>query len=454
MLKRLSALALALCLLAPLAARADQTSGCLPTSSLPGLTLVNTLNAWMKSASTTFSGTSAPATDCSLAVLTGQKWIDTTTAGYLKAKMHDGTSSVEYGRFDTANHWWVPPVGGGTASITSATTTDLWSKPEAAITVSGTTTITALANSSAVPGTVKYVTFSGILTLTHNGTSLIIPGAANITTAAGDTAEIHALTTSNVRVAKYTKASGLAIVPLAAASAHTIKSNITGSSAVPSDNSLSAVLDAELGSTQGQIIYRGASTWSVLSAGTAGQLLQTAGAGGNPAWVTVASRVLLATLTANNSASTLADTTSLTATYPAYEIIITNLIPASSTITCRIRVNVSGVQTSSYSSALVYTTNGANNPENQTTYVPCSGSSRLLNTGTGVNAQFTVMNPSQSSTSKAIFGIGTYPDSSTTIAAYTSGGYYTGGNAAVTGIEVSTSTGNWTSGTVKIYGLP
>lgn len=52
-----------------------------------------------------------------------------------------------------------------------------------------------------------------------------------------------------------------------------------------SEITASNVLDF-VGSTRGQILYRGASAWSVLSPGTSGQLLQTGGAGADPSWVT------------------------------------------------------------------------------------------------------------------------------------------------------------------------
>jgi hypothetical protein len=44
-----------------------------------------------------------------------------------------------------------------------------------------------------------------------------------------------------------------------------------------------------IGSTQGDILYRGASGWSVLPAGTSGHLLHTLGAGANPTWAQVLS---------------------------------------------------------------------------------------------------------------------------------------------------------------------
>ncbi len=53
---------------------------------------------------------------------------------------------------------------------------------------------------------------------------------------------------------------------------------------------ISQVLDW-LGSTQGSILYRGASAWTVLLPGTSGQALVTNGAGSNPAWATLTSSV-------------------------------------------------------------------------------------------------------------------------------------------------------------------
>ncbi len=54
--------------------------------------------------------------------------------------------------------------------------------------------------------------------------------------------------------------------------------------AAPGAVTLSAFLDGALASTQGDIMYRGASTWDALAPGTAGQVLKTAGAAANPVW--------------------------------------------------------------------------------------------------------------------------------------------------------------------------
>jgi hypothetical protein len=64
-----------------------------------------------------------------------------------------------------------------------------------------------------------------------------------------------------------------------------LKTNGTsGTSADPSWSDLSDLLDAALGSTQGNVLYRGASAWTVLSPGVAGALLATGGSSANPYW--------------------------------------------------------------------------------------------------------------------------------------------------------------------------
>ncbi len=71
-----------------------------------------------------------------------------------------------------------------------------------------------------------------------------------------------------------------------------------GAAANPSWTSSSYVLnsakvDAAFGSTQGDILYRNATVWTVLAPGTSGQLLQSGGAGGNLSWVSAASGFVL-----------------------------------------------------------------------------------------------------------------------------------------------------------------
>lgn len=70
----------------------------------------------------------------------------------------------------------------------------------------------------------------------------------------------------------------------AAIPSHDILSNITGGSAIPIANTLTATIDAAIGSTQGNILYRNATNWTVLAPGTTGQFLQTQGAASDVQW--------------------------------------------------------------------------------------------------------------------------------------------------------------------------
>lgn len=65
----------------------------------------------------------------------------------------------------------------------------------------------------------------------------------------------------------------------------TILANISGGAAPPTPQTVSDVLDNVFSNTQGDILYRNSSLWTVLSPGVVGQILQTGGVGANPSWV-------------------------------------------------------------------------------------------------------------------------------------------------------------------------
>lgn len=81
--------------------------------------------------------------------------------------------------------------------------------------------------------------------------------------------------------------SNIANASLSSAADSTIKSNISGSSASVSDNTITAVLDKQFGTTQGSVVYRGASSWSSLTPGTSGYFLKTNGSSANPSWANI-----------------------------------------------------------------------------------------------------------------------------------------------------------------------
>ena len=103
-------------------------------------------------------------------------------------------------------------------SLASAATVNIGAAAANAITITGTTTITAF--DTIASGAIRVLTFAGALTLTHNATSLILPGGANILTAAGDVAVMLSLGGGNWRCIAYQRASGKSLVP------HTVALNI------------------------------------------------------------------------------------------------------------------------------------------------------------------------------------------------------------------------------------
>ena len=80
---------------------------------------------------------------------------------------------------------------------------------------------------------------------------------------------------------------------LAAIANGDVIANVSGGVSAPVGVPLSGVLDT-LGSTEGDLIYRGASGWVVLGPGTSGQMLKSGGAGAPPSWATIAGSGLYA----------------------------------------------------------------------------------------------------------------------------------------------------------------
>jgi hypothetical protein len=83
------------------------------------------------------------------------------------------------------------------------------------------------------------------------------------------------------QVATYTPSGGGGLPSIA--SGDTL-ANLTSSSATPTGVTVSAMLDYVFTAAQGDILYRGASTWAVLAPGTSGLYLKTQGASANPIW--------------------------------------------------------------------------------------------------------------------------------------------------------------------------
>jgi len=113
---------------------------------------------------------------------------------------------------------------------------------------------------------------------TYTQTQYPSPGVSSIATSSPITGGTIT-TTGTISLAS----AGVSNAYLATMASNTVKANVTGGAASPTDATVTAVLDT-IGSTQGQMLYRGASSWSALTAGTSGQLLTSNGTTSSPSW--------------------------------------------------------------------------------------------------------------------------------------------------------------------------
>ncbi len=218
------------------AALAAQGSTCMPTAgTVSGLQFSQDVTTGLAALISSNSGNSAPTNTCAGTPVAGQVWLDTSGSPYL-LKIYDGTAWQVEGAVDSATGRWTPPLGGGSASIASATTTDLWSVQQSYISITGTTTITGFGGSSGVLGTFKVVSFAAATQLTYNATSMILPTGASITTAAGDKAVVVNLGSGNAAVVAYTRADGSSLAGGTLSAAVTFSGIITPTALTGSNN--------------------------------------------------------------------------------------------------------------------------------------------------------------------------------------------------------------------------
>lgn len=125
----------------------------------------------------------------------------------------------------------------------------------------------------------------------RSGDSMTIVRAQESTTARAFTAgaQCELRITNQGLVDKFAEdnlaAGGVALSKLADVATDTVLGRTASGTGAVSALGATDVLDM-LGSTQGNILYRNGSAWTVLAPGTAGQVLQSGGAAANPSWAT------------------------------------------------------------------------------------------------------------------------------------------------------------------------
>jgi hypothetical protein len=188
-------------------------------------------------------------------------------------------------------------------------------------------------------------------------------------------------------------------------------------------------------------VYPGQSI-RIISDGTNYQVINNVARGG---------RVLLNTLTASNSAI-LSDTTSITGSFSEYEVVFENILPAANNVSLGFQVHSGGTfQGASYFSTNVNAGSSVT-ATNNTTFILLSSPSLLQNTGAGFSGSLTIYTPSNTAAPKTIRGKGGHYNGSL-MNTQDFAGFWNGGNGAVDGFEAFMSSGNITSGVMKVYGI-
>lgn len=165
-----------------------------------------------------------------------------------------------------------------------------------------------------VSGGVSFPTFRAIdpldIPLLNSSSMPALTG--DVTSTAGSTVTTlapGAVKTTNIQTSAVTPSTilngAVGNIKLANMTANTIKGNITAGTAAPTDNTLTATLDALAGNLQGSVLYRNSSAWTALAPGTTGQFLMTQGAAADPVWngVSGASGGTVTSVTCNNGLS-------------------------------------------------------------------------------------------------------------------------------------------------------
>jgi hypothetical protein len=230
----------------------------------------------------------------------------------------------------------------------------------------------------------------------------------------------------------------------------TIKARITSGSGDPEDATLTQVLDLTGGAAQGDVLYRGASAWDNLAAGTSGQFLQTQGAGANPTWANPAV-VAIAQGTLTNATDL---SIALPSGYDAIEFEIQNFRPATDNVELRMRFSQSGsylAGASDYAWANYLGGNGftQDNADSEITIASVwgnaaaeFGSMRVL-----------VSSVSSNSIAKNASWVGYYTDTAGTPQANHGGGRLIANTDAIDGIRFLFSSGNISTGAYAVRGF-
>lgn len=164
----------------------SQASYNVPTGgSFSMVTFAGLMNGAYNALASQNAGASAPANGPGNAPQEFQTWFNTTNVNFPVLNVFDGVNWDKFGALDVANSNWLPKMGGGIATLSSASTVNIGASPQTFITITGANTINSFGTAATV-GEERKIQFSGSLQLTYNASAIITPGLVNITTQAND----------------------------------------------------------------------------------------------------------------------------------------------------------------------------------------------------------------------------------------------------------------------------
>lgn len=250
----------------------------------------------------------------------------------------------------------------------------------------------------------------------------------------------------------YYRSSGGQLTRLAVGGAGTvlgISAGLPGWVAGSSASTVTVASTAIASGTSEGVLFNSGGVLGNTAAGNVGQHLTSNGSGSAPTY-NDGGWTLLNTLTASNSAS-LQDTTSISASYSEYEIVLEQVLPATNLTTLEMQFRIGGsFQTANYVSSDSYANGTTNGTEVLTSGVMLSRLNATANAGSGVSGRWLLSNPGQTLTCKNLYGESLQITTPAVIAI--TGGCYNGGSGAITGLSLMAVSGNLTSGVMKIYG--
>lgn len=194
-------------------------------------------------------------------------------SGYKHTNVAAATATTDYARYDqvqnSATQWLTSVSGVDTITATAS--------PTLAAYAAGQTFRFTSAGANTGPATLN-ISSLGAKSITKNGTTALVAGdipSGKVVTVTYDGTQFQLSSfypSGSITLSGYNQ------------STSRVLGRTTASTGAIEELTLTEILDLVGSVAQGDILYRGASSWERLGAGTSGQFLKTQGTGANPAW--------------------------------------------------------------------------------------------------------------------------------------------------------------------------